>query len=192
MHNLLYSDLLQFVAERRTQDSRDPVAAAIGIQLFEPPLARWNYWCTPTNCVTFATTCGDGVHYGFLLLRGDSNTDSPVVMTYPPGGFGIQNNVVVGANLDDFLCLGMHTGYAELEQLAWRRENFAKRYPAPGEFACWVNPEEIAVLTALARRFALTPWKDLRGRLNSLHREYHGLLRYSEDYYDTIGAAPDA
>lgn len=41
----------------------------IGLILFKD-VACWNYWCTPTNTLTFATTGGDGVHYGILRIEG--------------------------------------------------------------------------------------------------------------------------
>jgi len=34
-------------------------------------LENLEYWCTPTNSITFASTGGDGVHYG--LLRGQTD-----------------------------------------------------------------------------------------------------------------------
>ncbi len=44
---------------------------------------NFGYWCTPSNSITFATTGGDGVHYGLLDIGSGFNDESPVVMTVP-------------------------------------------------------------------------------------------------------------
>lgn len=77
------------------------------------------YDATPKNCLTFAGTGGDGVHFGFLDLGYGVSDDSPVVMTIPMN-FD-QPNLVVGASLRDFLGLGTRLGYFCLEQLVYHR-----------------------------------------------------------------------
>src|SRR5438132_2356434 len=38
-------------------------------------------WCTPTNCKTFASTGGNGVHFSLLVRDGKVSGQSTVVMT---------------------------------------------------------------------------------------------------------------
>ena len=42
-------------------------------------LQSFDYWCTPSNSITFATTGGDGVHYGLLDIGSGFSNESPVV-----------------------------------------------------------------------------------------------------------------
>src|ERR1035438_5382411 len=65
--------------------------------LLERPLKRWEYSCTPLNSETFASTGGDGVHYGFLRVSSGGLPD-PIVMTVPMGN---RHNVVVAESLPE-------------------------------------------------------------------------------------------
>ena len=85
----------------------------IGLILEDEP-ARMDYFCTPVNSVTFGSTGGDGVHFGFLRSR--SNTREPIVMTVPMSDV---QNIVLAENFHEFLQLGYHTGFFSLEQLAY-------------------------------------------------------------------------
>lgn len=47
------------------------------------PLIRWQYSGTPLNTLTFASTGGDGLHYGFFLMPDFALDEQPIVMTVP-------------------------------------------------------------------------------------------------------------
>jgi hypothetical protein len=145
-----------------------------GMFLYRPPLPNEDYSCTPRNTKTFASTGGDGCHFGFLLTDGEWTGQSPVVMTYPPPARA--NNVVVGEDLREFLCLGINIGYFCLEQLALRPERLLGEYPDPGEFAPWVEERERELLSALAERFCLAPWAQPAQRLQELQERYLPLV----------------
>jgi hypothetical protein len=82
----------------------DEAAESVGL-LLEPVPERWSYDTTPRNSLTFASTGGDSVHYSVLT---DAGRPGPVVMTVPMNPD--RPNVVVGADLRDFLALGCHSG----------------------------------------------------------------------------------
>src|SRR5687767_64611 len=86
------------------QVNPESVFDPVGLILQIPP-GRRDYHCTPLNSVTFASTGGDGVHFGFLHVEGCSL--SPVVMTVPMSDV---HNFVVGESLFEFLCLGAKRG----------------------------------------------------------------------------------
>ena len=65
----------------------------------ERPLVRYEYFCTPLNSLTFASTGGDGVHYGFLLFDDVAYDELPVIMTVPMSD---RRNIVVAESLKEF------------------------------------------------------------------------------------------
>jgi len=100
-------------------DPHDPAAdwntmfEFVGLILYTLP-KREEYWCTPINSITFATTGGDGVHYGWLDIPGRPVDDAPIVMTVP---MGETPNLIVGRDMREFLSLGCRFGYFALEGL---------------------------------------------------------------------------
>jgi hypothetical protein len=143
--------------------------------LFVRPLEQYGYDATPTNSLAFAATGGDGVHFSFMLQDDRPAAEWPVVMTVPCG-FG---SIILGANLDDFLGLGMFRGYFCLEQLIYQPEKYVEAYSAREPW-----PEDEEGVRWLRQRFAerldLRPWDDVRGRLNRLQREFSPLLTWED------------
>jgi hypothetical protein len=148
--------------------------------LLEARLDRWQYYCTPLNCRTFATTGGDGTHFSLLVRDARIDDQSPVVMTNPADG----DNFIVGESLFDFLCLGYYRGYFGLQQLSYHREETLKVYTN----AAWQPSEKRhhsagfvhdhcgqQMLALLVARLNLRPWPDAR-RFESLQEQYMPLL----------------
>lgn len=145
----------------------NPAFAAAGLILLAPP-HRYEYWCTPINSLTFATTGGDGVHYGLLNVSGEFTDFSPVVMTVPACE---KPNTIVGANLKEFLALGCRYGYFSLEQLVYQPSQTLE------ELHCRrTNPEgtreERSLLDRLSSEFNLQPWVAPEHRLLELHAAF--------------------
>ncbi len=157
----------------------------IGLRLHRPPLLNVAYHVTPTNTRAFASTGLDGCYFNFLLVDGEVREDSPVIMTCPNGA---PPNIVVGEDLRDFLCLGIGTGYAAVQDLSDRPKRFTRRYPAPGQFAPWVKAKERKLLRRLARRFGLTGWTAVVDKLTRLNQKYVSSLRYPLEYLQLFGA----
>lgn len=134
---------------------------------------RASYWCTPKNSITFASTGGDGVHYGLLDVGQGYVDESPVVMTVPMCD---NPNTIVGSDLLDFLALGCRQGYFSLEQLIYQREAMLAVLDS-GQYDVEAEENEIQHLETISRRFSLRPWKDHAIRLHELEREYHNLVR---------------
>src|SRR5262249_50916448 len=110
-------------------DHGSPGLGAIG--LFpdrELDASRYD-WCTPTNCKTFASTGGNGVHFSLLARGARFDGECPVVITNPGGGDG--RSWVLGESLYEFLCLGTNRGYFGLEQLAYSTERTLRAYTDP-------------------------------------------------------------
>jgi hypothetical protein len=144
-----------------------------GIYLERPPLRNHGYDVTPTNSVMFARTGGDGVHFSFVTKGGVWSEASPIVMTCPGAG-SARHNVIVGADLVEFLRLGIRTGYFSLAQLSQgpsvSENSFVREDLSSGRVAPWLEPQAVAELEALARRFELTPWSNVGARLEELQR----------------------
>lgn len=147
----------------------------IGLILLAPP-RHMGYWCTPSNSVTFATTGGDGVHYGWLQDKENDPNNSPIVMTVPMAD---QPNLIVGASFVDFLSLGCRFGYFALEGLVYD-------FPAAVEelemekFDPEASAEEKSLLSGLSKEFDLEPWKKPEARFMSLQERYLALLELPE------------
>jgi hypothetical protein len=158
-----------------TQAATEPAEAVfwqIGLYL-ERPLEKGGYHCTPSNSLKFAVTGGEGIHFSFVLLDGRITAESPVVMTVPACFW--SENVIVGANLDEFLGLGMFRGYWQMEYLAYKPQGYAELYSVREP---WPDVEEGDqwLLRNLAEGMDLHPWDDVRRRLNNLQREFSPLL----------------
>lgn len=158
---------------RAAKGSADNVFDPIGL-LFVRPLKHYGYIHTPSNSLTFAATGGNAVHFSFVLLDDGPTARSPVVMT------ATFTNIILGADLNEFLRLGMFRGYFRLEYLESAPEEYAEAYSAREPW-----PEHKEGVRWLMRRFAegmdLHPWDDVRGRLNELDREFSPLLRWDDE-----------
>jgi hypothetical protein len=160
----------------------DPGLVALGLMIGDK-LDEFRYdWCTPSNCLTFATTGGNGIHFSFLVENGTISPRSPIVVTNPGYG-GIS--WIVGKNLYDFLCLGYHRGYFALEQLAYQRELTLEVYtnaqwkptkPDDHSVGYVLSEEQRLVLNALIKRFGLRPWNSPE-TFHRLQDKYMGLLK---------------
>lgn len=144
---------------------------SFGLLLCEE-LHRWPYDETPRNSLTFASTGGDGVHYGLLVDRAAPGNDSPVVMTVPMAD---EPNRIVGSNLRDFLGLGLTSGYFVLEQLQYDLATTIQELES-GFYLAEMNDEERSALEAITWTFAVTGWHDHAARLQALAAEFAGRL----------------
>jgi hypothetical protein len=136
--------------------------------------ALYDSTTTPINSITFATTCGDDVHFGLLAIDGKYGDASPVVVTVPMAGDGPEKtNHIVGETLHDFLCLGCVHGFFDLEELAYRgRTELFATYAIPP------SADDEPIYARLRAEFALAPWVDVEGRLQELNHRYRPLLHY--------------
>ena len=135
---------------RRLGQQPHSVFGNIGLRL-EPPKSPWQYYCTPRNVRTFASTGRDGVHYSLLACQ--ELTYSPVVMTVPMN-FD-NNNMIVGETLHEFLCLGSRVGYAALEVLTALDGDFsALKSPV---YASFLSVAQAEKLRTLSETFSLYP-----------------------------------
>jgi len=170
---------------KRWPNQFDPGLGRVGL-ILESVLKARSYFCTPTNCWTFAGTGGDGVHYSLLALGPVISDDSPVVMTLPAYG-GLS--WAVGENLFDFLCLGSVRGYFGIEQLAYQPEtalqaftNVAWQPTENWHFSTGlsVGADEQRLLEFLTQRFKLKPWVNPE-RFAELQERFGKLLELPPD-----------
>jgi hypothetical protein len=165
------------VAEGTDGETAEVAFSDVGLFLQDPGAEprHGGYDLSPADSVLIASTASEGVHFSALLPDGDGA--SPIVMTVPTVFDG--PNVVVGAELREFLALGCTSGYAVLEQLAhdypgdWGRTAMIRRAQAAGPGA------DAGLLGAIVREFDLRPWPDVAGRLAELDRRYAGRVRPS-------------
>ena len=131
-------------------------------------LESWEYWCTPRNSITFASTGGDGVHYGILDIGAGFSDASPVVMTVPMCD---TPNTIVGESLLDFLALGCRQGYFTLEQLIYQRDLQLAALDSQ-DFDPDATEEERGMLESISLRFDISPWSDHASKLEQLRRRF--------------------
>jgi hypothetical protein len=140
-------------------------------------LHNFEYWCTPSNSITFATTGGDGVHYGLLDIGSGFSDDSPIVMTVPCCD---TPNTIVGGSFLDFLRLGCCSGFFTLEQLIYQPNRqlaiLDSHHPDPD-----ASEDEIRLLALIRDHFELTPWPTHSDRLQLLAKSFsHHIIAASE------------
>ncbi len=157
---------------RRRQELAWDAVDSLGL-LLPSRLRPSDYRQTPAGCIPFAFTGGDGVHFSFADTGDGISCACPVVMTAPMN-FDAPN-LVVGANLREFLALGLRTGYFVLAELLYDREKWigilATQNWMPG-----LRPEEIGTLKAIEAEFDISPWTDPGTRLARLNADHSRLL----------------
>ena len=165
----------------------------IGLILVRP-LKKMQYELTPVNSSAFAETGGDGVHFSFLHMEGKPSESSPVVMTVPMQSAG-KENLIVGENLFEFLCLGEQTGYFLLEQLSYNELRTIELITSPAilyeqEYGNRLsNTSRIDthnkkkyLLKILRDEFRLTSWSNVKQRLGELQSSYMSLLEFRSPF----------
>jgi hypothetical protein len=168
-------------AARRFPGRFDPGLGSLGL-ILDQKLDQSRYsFCTPLNCQTFAHTGGEGVHFSFRLQDGMVRESSPAVVTIPAMG---GQNFVVGENLFDFLCLGVHRGFFALEQLAYYPELTLEVFTNPdwqsteswhGSVGFVPGEEDRRLLAFLTSELGLRPWPNA-ARFALLQERYCGSL----------------
>jgi hypothetical protein len=188
-HRLL-ARLLEVDEEAARQFPRqdcDPGLGGIGL-LLTPKLANGGYTCTPENSRSFAHTGGEGVHFSFLGELDEIDDASPVIVTIPMA-FD-HPNFIVGENLYDFLCFGIHRGFFALEQLGYNFEETFTAYTNPmwqpsvhrhDWVGLTVDDHTLNLLRLLIERFGLVPWKNAKIKFEQLQEAYLGKLRVSTE-----------
>lgn len=153
----------------------------VGLILLAPP-RNYDYWCTPLNSLTFATTGGDGVHFGILAVDGEFTDFSPTVMTVPMCD---TPNVIVGANLKEFLALGCRLGYFGLEQLVYNRRATLRELELT-DFDSEIGQSEKTLLRRIASTFNLEPWARPEQRLEELQALFSSAIELSPEAESVI------
>ncbi|MBA3868398.1 MAG: hypothetical protein H0X30_04535 [Anaerolineae bacterium] len=175
------------LAEREGQKMGLPAFYAferIGLRMETLAPSEPGYEATPINTTVFASTGGDGDHFGLLHIDSEVQESSPIVMTIPMDFV----NIIVGGNLYEFLCLGYDYGYFALCDLAYKFRNDVIKLPSPDT---WVPDcledcadyyaEAETYLPVLRRELNLKPWPTVESRLNELQRLYRPLIRLRKD-----------
>lgn len=166
MQNAAYPNLERLIL--LLKDIGEDGCEAIGL-LPMPSLRHCGYSKAPQNSLSFATTGGDGVHFSFLTFDDTATESWPVVMTVPMN-FG-EENLIVGADLCEFLGLGLRHGYFELEQLLYK----------PAETIAWLDDDSDQThhsshkgraLAAIQRSFEISPWKSHGPRIAELQANF--------------------
>jgi hypothetical protein len=138
--------------------------------LFEDSIRKSSCWCDPENSVEFMSTGGDGHHFCFLVVGNTVSEASPILLCRPD--FLDEPTVVVGENLYDFLCFGMHCGYFNvLGVLDYPDERIGNWY---GED---VDEPQRVLLQFLREKLGLKPWTNRSRRFRELQDRYLPLFK---------------
>ena len=125
---------------------------------------EFNYDCTPKNSLIFASTGGNGVHFG--IINGANGTKGPIVMTSP---MAEVSNMVIAENLEEFFSIGFHVGWFALEQLAYDRDDTIKYQNQPDPD---LNAAQIRFLELVRSHFNLSHSPLSTNKLEWLQNEY--------------------
>jgi hypothetical protein len=153
------------IAAERGQDARW-MFIDLGLAL-QRPLKRWDYFCTPHNSLTLASTGGDGVHFGLLQIGETPSGRQPIVMTVP---MNLVHNFILAESLDEFLGLGYHHGWFALDQVAYQPSRVEERFGEEEDPERW--PEDAGVLARLRRLAGFTPVRLSMTRIAELQAKY--------------------
>ena len=124
------------------------------------PLERYDYFCTPKNTQTFATTGGNGVHFGIV------DNSGPIVMTVPMAS---ENNAVVATDLEEFFSIGYHVGWFGLEELVYDFEATITYFNEPDND---LDVEELRFLKLMRDQLKLSHFPLTAERLSHLKNQY--------------------
>lgn len=130
--------------------------------------SNYGYNSTPVNSVTFASTGGEGVHFG-LLTDERLGERKPVVMTVPM----VSKNIVLADNLDEFFGLGFYNGWFTLEQLVYGFEETINYYSTED---LSVSLEQKNFLELMRKEFKIRHVPLTKERLENLAIDYHKIL----------------
>ena len=142
----------------------------VGFILTDELVEEW-YDSSPLNCVAFATTGGDGVH--FSVFKDFDEDESPVVMTVPMN-FG-EENIVIANSLYEFLCLGSRFGFFGLEQLSYDFNSTVNEIENCNRSES-TNPE----LKELSLEFGLKPIDDTARYVETVNAKYYSKLELAD------------
>lgn len=152
----------------------------IGLNLVDPP-RTYATEATPRNSVAFAETGSEDTHFSLVSMKGRVSDSSPVVVTVPrAGATPWEVNFLVGESLHEFLSLGCHRGYSDIESLAYEWDATIADFeqePEPGES---VDEETLRVYR---EELGLRPWANVRERLQALERQKRFVLRFGRDWF---------
>lgn len=104
-----------------------------------PDLDNTPYFITPPDLIPFASTGGDGIHFGFLT---DFSTvpnleEAPIVCVTPTNDPPIR---YIARNIREFLQLAYSVPYVELLEMIWELEEEAQVEEALKEFYEYDDP----------------------------------------------------
>ena len=146
----------------------------------------FDYFCTPVGAECVGCLGWDGIH--FVILPEDER----VFCVDPWSGEG-KYVLPVAGDFREFLSFVLFCRDANpLSQIWWMTEEQFRNLLAEDAAAGWPGSEEYflrkdAALTAIAERFQITP-ADPCERVRALQAAFDpGVLRFSDEYYDTLG-----
>lgn len=150
---------------------------------FERASGDYTYFCTPAGAAILGRAGVDGIHY--CTVRGLGETVFAVCPMNLPGEYVRP----VAKSFEDLLRLLLACGdMAAIDQAGgWDREGFERflRENRP-------TPEAEKVLRELRDRLGLAPMEDPFGYIKVLQAGFdYGKIRFSREYYDVTGDAPD-
>jgi hypothetical protein len=144
-----------------------------GLEPVRPP-HNIGYFCTPKNSLTFATTGGDGVHFGIVNGINLKGNVGPIVMTVP---MAQTNNVVVAEDLEEFFSIGYYVGWFALEQIVYDLDDAITHFSKSDED---MEKEALLFLEIIRKELTFNHIPLSKQRLNELERSYFERLEIDE------------
>lgn len=134
------------------------------------PMKNEGYFCTPKNSLTFASTGGDGVHFGMVEGLNLTGVLGPIVMTVPMTD---NNNIIVAEDLEEFFSIGYYVGWFGLEQLAYDLEGTIEYFAKPDDD---LSKEELLFLELIRDKLNISYKPLTKTRLYELKENYFDKL----------------
>ena len=139
------------------------------------PLVHDGYFCTPKNTLTFATTGGNGVHFGIITDTNSNETSGPIVMTVPMAD---TKNVVVAEDLNEFFSLGYYVGWFALEEIVYDLDETVDYFSKPDKE---ITQEKNAFLEIIRKEFTVHHIPLSKVRLDELEKTYLSILEIDNE-----------
>jgi hypothetical protein len=159
----------------------------LGLQLARK-LEKRGSWCTPINSVSFGGNGGDGFHFSFVVTGNRVDARSPIVGSAPD--FSADPplaNVILAANFENFLRLGLTRGYFGMYGFVHHPETALAAYGSPdwqpsdaSHFAAGldVDDRKREMTRQIAAALNLTPLAYTKAEFQSLQDQYKPLLKF--------------
>lgn len=159
----------------------------LGLELASK-LKNEGYWCTPENSISFGGNGGDGFHVSFVVNGGRIDATSPIIGSAPDfSAYPPLANVVLAANFENFLRLGLTRGYFGMYVFVHHPTTALAAYGSPDwrpsdpsheAAGLGLDDRKSEITRRIATSLNLTPLAYTEAEFQALQDEYKPSLKF--------------